>query len=59
MHSLVRGFLLSWSGSFVDEKEKRLGRLLCYVCYGPFGGSKNRRAFNNCESLDQIIKIFS
>ena len=40
MHSLARGFLLIWSGSFVDEKEKRLGRLLCYVCYGPYGGSK-------------------
>ena len=31
------------------RKEKRLGRLLRCVCFGPFG-ERNRKAFDNCES---------
>ena len=39
MYSSIRGFLLSWDGFFVGKKEKKkLGRLLCYVCSGPYGG---------------------
>ena len=39
MYSSIRGFLLSWHGFFVGKKEKKkLGRLLCYVCSGPYGG---------------------
>ena len=38
MHSLVRDLLLSWRGFFVGKKGKRLGRLLLYAVFKPFGG---------------------
>ena len=31
MHSLVRGFLLSWSGSFVDEKDMESCFVMCVM----------------------------
>ena len=38
MHSLVRGFLLSWHGFSVGKKKKNnLGRLLHYACSRPYG----------------------
>ena len=55
MHSSIRGFLLSWGGSLVGEKEKRLGRLFRYVCSKPYVG-REIGVFNNCEIIDQTIK---
>ena len=37
MHSLVRGVLLSWNGVPIGKKRKKLGKLLLFAFFGPFG----------------------
>ena len=39
-----------------EKKKKRLTRLSCYGYFWTILRERNRRAFNNCESLDQTIK---
>ena len=58
MHTKVRRMLLSWGGCFVGKKKKgkRLGRLLLYTFFWAIWSERNRRTFENCESLDQTIK---
>lgn len=54
MHSLVRGAIVSWCGSFAGKKrkKKRLGRLFGCVCFGLFGGRELRE-------LLKIVKMWT
>ena len=40
MHSSMRGVLLSWNGVLVGKERKRLGKLLLFAFFGPFGGNE-------------------
>ena len=48
----VRGVLLSWGGSFIGKKKKRLGKLLLYAFFGLFGGREIG------ESL-KVVKVWT
>ena len=58
MHSSVRGFLLSWCGSPVGKKKKKAWKVAPLCVFWTLWRERNRRAFNNCECLDQTIKSF-
>ena len=56
MNSLVRGLLLSWGGSFVGRKRKKDWKVAALCIFWTIWRERNRRAFENCESLDQTFK---
>ena len=56
MHSSVKEFLLSWGGSCVGKKRKKAWEVAPLCLFWSIWRERNRRAFENCESLDQTIK---
>ena len=58
MHTKVRRMLLSWGGCFVGKKKKEKGLEDCsfILFFWSIWSERNRRTFENCESLDQTIK---
>ena len=56
MHSSVRVVLLSWHGTFVGKKRKKAWKVAPLCPFWTFWWERNRRAFYNYESMDQVIK---
>ena len=56
MHSSVRGLLLSWGGFFIGRKRKKAWKVAPLYLFGTICRERNRRAFENCESLDHSFK---
>ena len=53
MHSLVRGNLLNWHGSFVKKKQKKVGRVTSLRLFWAILKERNGKAF---EWLNGQIK---
>ena len=52
----VRGVLLSWDGSLVAKKRRKVWNIASLCLFWSIWRERNRRTFENCESLDQTIK---
>ena len=56
MHSSMRGVLFSWGDSLVGKKSKKAWKVAPLYLFWSIWRERNRRAFENCESLDETIK---
>ena len=56
MHPSVRGLLLSWGGSFLGRKRKKAKKVAPLYLFWTIWRERNKRAFENCESLDHSFK---
>ena len=56
MNSSVRGLLLSGGGSFVGRKSKKAWKVAPLCLFWTIWRERNKRAFENCKSLDQTFK---
>ena len=56
MHSIVKGVLLSWCRIFVGKKRKKAWKAALLCLFWTIWRERNRRAFDNCETMDQLIK---
>ena len=52
----IREVFLSWHGSFVGKKRKKAWKAAPLCMFWVLWRERNRRAFNNFESMDQTIK---
>ena len=56
MHSIIRGVFLSWCKIFVGKERKKARKATMLCLFWTILRERNRRAFDNCETMDQLIK---